>query len=591
MKIKDLTSDVLPANMTGPAPATSVYYLSAQGADQNPVDMRLHSAIAKMTGGISPIGLSLSFLDWFLHLAASPGKQSLLLAQAAGTALAHNPPADGDNRFADPAWNSWPFNLYAQSFTQTQKFWEAATGGVRGVEPHHEDVVKFSARQLLDMWSPSNFGLTNPEVWRAACESRGQSVLAGYAHWLEDIVRAAGLAQGRVPDEQDKPYRVGVDVAQTPGKVVWKNDLIELIQYAPQTADVYREPILIVPSWIMKYYILDLSPHNSMVAYLVSQGHTVFIVSWRNPQERDRDLGMEDYLARGLFDVINAIAPICDGAPVHAVGYCLGGTLLAIGAAALDGGLQKCAAPLKSVTLLAAQTDFADPGELGLFIDDSELAVLDAMMWRKGYLDGVQMAGSFELLNSRDLIWSRNMRQYLLGKRIAPNDLMAWNADTTRLPYRMHSQYLTSLFLRNDLAEGRYCVNGKAISIGNIKAPLFVLGTERDHVSPWHSVYKIHLLADTEIDFVLASGGHNAGIVSEPGHARRSYRMTPHRPANSPYIAADTWLQAAQQCEGSWWPHWQQWLAAHSSSERIAPPVMGAGQVLDDAPGQYVREA
>jgi polyhydroxyalkanoate synthase len=598
MKIADMHSLPPPSASAPLVPNPLACYLSADGVDQNPLDMRLHSSIAKMTGGISPIGMTLAYLDWFLHLAAAPGKQAALWAETAQAALTAKPliaagedaaAKSGDTRFTDAAWANWPFNLFAQSFVQTQQFWEKATTGVRGVEPHHAHIVNFAARQWLDMFSPSNFGATNPEVWRAARESKGQSVLSGWNHLLEDLARMQATARGAPAAPVDNPYTVGVNVALTPGKVVYKNDLVELIQYTPQTADVYREPVLIVPSWIMKYYILDLSPHNSMVRYLVEQGHTVFIISWRNPDAKDRDLGMGDYLARGLFDVLDQVALRCEAAPVHTVGYCLGGTLLAIAAAAIDGGVHACAAPLKSVSLLAAQTDFADPGELGLFIDHSELAMLDAMMWRKGYLEGSQMAGSFELLNSRDLIWSRNMRQYLLGKRSIPNDLMAWNADATRLPYRMHSQYLTSLFLHNDLSEGRYCVDGKAISVSNIRAPLFVLGTERDHVSPWRSVYKIHLLADAEIDFVLASGGHNAGIVSEPGHARRSYRSAAHRPANSAYLNADEWLHTAHSTEGSWWPHWQQWLSAHSSSKRIAPPVLDAAGTLDDAPGQYVR--
>jgi polyhydroxyalkanoate synthase subunit PhaC len=276
---------------------------------------------------------------------------------------------------------------------------------------------------------------------------------------------------------------------------------------------------------------------------------------------------------------------------VHAVGYCLGGTLLAIAAATLGRGSDGAIAPLKSVTLLAAQTDFSDPGELGLFIDDSQLAFLDSMMWDKGYLDGSQMAGSFQLLNSRDLVWSATMRKYLLGIRTEPNDLMAWNADTTRMPYRMHSDYLKHLFLHNDLAKGTYCVNGAPVALKNIDAPMYVVGTERDHVSPWRSVYKIHLLANTDIDFVLASGGHNAGIVSEPGHARRSYQVLPHGPANGAYVGPDAALAAADKVDGSWWPNWQQWLAAHSDPVKVAPCPMGAGVTLENAPGRYVLGA
>ena len=596
MKLTEMSS------MAGPVAAASAVPEKHAGYPQmdvhHPLDLQLQSALAKMSAGLSPIGLSLAFQDWLLHLAASPGKQSELMAQLSrhvlewGPALAlaksHSAEVAADTRFAENGWANWPFNLYAKGFVQTQEFWQQATSGVRGVSPHHARVVKFAARQWMDVFSPSNFALTNPEVLRASVDSKGHNYVSGWRHWMEDV-KGMHAKSGSAPKvARDKPHAVGRDVALTPGKVVFRNELVELIQYAPQTADVYREPVLIVPSWIMKYYILDLSAHNSLVRYLVQQGHTVFMISWRNPDANDRNLGMDDYLFLGLLDVLREVSRIGAGAPLHAVGYCLGGTLLGIAAAAIGSGRHAGIAQLKSVTLLAAQTDFTDPGELGLFINDSELAFLDAMMWEKGYLDGAQMAGSFQMLNSRDLIWSHNMRQYMLGIRTVPNDLMAWNADTTRMPYRMHSEYLNRLFLHNDLAEGRYRVNGRAVALTDIRAPMYVLGAERDHVSPWRSVYKINLLSNTEVDFVLAAGGHNAGIVSEPGHARRSYKVNPHRPAGAAYVAPDEWLQTASQVDGSWWPHWQQWLVAHSDSERAAPPSMGAGVTLADAPGLYV---
>ncbi|MFA9219359.1 MAG: PHA/PHB synthase family protein, partial [Sphingomonadaceae bacterium] len=514
-------NDVKVEKGAGAAANQPACYLEQPGG-ANPLDLALQSAMAKITMGVSPIAMSLAFQDWLLHLATSPGKQlelAQLLTQLT-TDIAPIDPArrEGESRFAAPGWEQWPFSAMSHSFMQAEQFWRQATSGVRGVAPHHADVVNFTARQLLDLAAPSNYFLTNPEVLRTAVETGGQSVLKGWANWLQDMA-------GRKPaaaDEQSA-YQVGRNVAMTPGKVVYRNELIELIQYAPQTPQVYREPLLIVPSWIMKYYILDLSPHNSMVRYLVEQGHTVFLVSWRNPVAADRDLGMDDYLKHGVFDAVAEVDRIT-GQPVHGIGYCLGGTLLSMAAAVYGAQRDGYAGKLKSVSLLAAQTDFSEPGELGLFIDDSELAFLDAMMWQHGYLDGSQMAGSFQLLNSRDLVWSRIMQEYLMGKRSVPNDLMAWNADTTRMPYRMHSEYLKRLFLHNDLAEGRYCVDGKAVALTDIKAPLYVVGTGRDHVSPWKSVYKIHLSASGPVDFVLASGGHNAGIVSEPGHAKRSFK-------------------------------------------------------------------
>jgi polyhydroxyalkanoate synthase len=370
--------------------------------------------------------------------------------------------------------------------------------------------------------------------------------------------------------------------------VVYRNELIELIQYAPQTPAVWHEPVLIVPSWILKYYILDLSPHNSLVRYLVERGHTVFMISWKNPREEARNVGLNDYLQLGLFDAFAQVRRITGAAPVHAAGYCLGGTLLAIGAAALGHDSRPLSVPLETVTLFAAQTDFSEPGELGLFIDSSELAYLDALMWEQGYLDGAQMAGAFQLLHSRDLTWSRSIREYLLGQHAEPTDLMAWNADTTRLPYRMHSENLKYLYLRNDLAEGRYCVDGRPVALADLKRPVFLVGTERDHVSPWRSVYKLHRLTGAEISFLLTSGGHNAGIVSEPGHAGRRYRFST-RHKDAPHVSPNEWFAQTPVCEGSWWPCWQQWLVAHSG-EKIVPPALGGGTVLSDAPGTYVLE-
>ena len=496
-----------------------------------------------------------------------------------------------DRPFADPAWAAWPFCQYVSVFKQAEQFWQRATSDVAGVAPHHAELVRFTARQLLDMWSPSNFPWTNPEVLRAACATGGASLVAGWRNWRQDACRRLAPPGAAVSEPIDAPYVPGVDVALTPGTVVLRNALIELIQYKPQTDAVYREPVLIVPSWIMKYYILDLSPHNSLVGYLVRKGHTVLMISWRNPDARDRNLGLADYLHHGVFAALEQAGAVGGGAPVHAVGYCLGGTLLAM-AAALHADQHQAGStapptPLASVTLIAAQTDFSEPGELGLFIDDSELAFLDALMWEQGYLSGDQMAASFQLLHARDLVWSRLMREYLLGQRSAPNDLMAWNADSTRLPFHMHSEYLHQLFLRNDLAEGRYQVDGRPVLLSAITAPMFVLATERDHVSPWRSVYKIHQLCDAPIDFVLASGGHNAGVVSEPGHPGRSYLSLSTGPAPRRRSVAAQWLERAHRHEGSWWPHWQHWLAQHSSPRKVAPPAL-AGPALGPAPGQYV---
>jgi polyhydroxyalkanoate synthase subunit PhaC len=375
------------------------------------------------------------------------------------------------------------------------------------------------------------------------------------------------------------PFRPGRDVACTPGEVVFRNRLIELIRYRPATETVHPEPVLVVPAWIMKYYILDLAPESSLVRFLVEQGHTVYMISWRNPGPEDRGLSMNDYRVMGIMDALEAI-----GRKVHAVGYCLGGTLLAIAAAAMarDGDDR-----LLTVTLLAAQVDFEEAGELTLFMDESEVSLLEDLMSAQGFLDSRQMAGAFQLLRSNDLVWSRRVREYLLGQRAPLSALAAWNADGTRMPARMHSEYLRRLFLNNELSEGRYPVEGRAIGLRDLKLPVFAVGTTNDHIAPWRSVYKIHLLADAEITFLLASGGHNVGIVSPVnGFAGASYQVATRR-HDEPYLDPDRWASSAPRREGSWWPEWQRWLAAHSSA-RVAPPAMPAS--LGAAPGEYVLQ-
>jgi len=554
---------------------------------------------ARGTSGMSPASGLLAWVDWVLHLSLSPGKQRSLLENGlrqqqrlvryAGHA-GHGDdcplciePLEQDRRFAAPAWKRWPFNVIHQGFLLHQQWWHNATTGVRGMTRHHEKMMTFAGRQWLDMWSPSNFIWTNPEVLDAIRESGGANLWQGAMNFLDDARRLAlDAAPAGVED-----FEVGRDVALTPGKVVFRNHLIELIQYAPTTPDVHAEPVLIIPSWIMKYYILDLSPHNSMVRYLVGQGHTVFILSWKNPTAADRDLGLEDYRWLGVMDALDTVTNIVPGRKVQAVGYCLGGTLLTIAAAAMarDGDDR-----LQSLTLLASETDFRESGEIALFIDESQLAWLEAEMWDKGYLDGWQMAGAFQMLNSRDLIWSRRVREYLLGERQTLNDLMAWNADVTRMPYRMHSEYLRSLYMDNDLAEGRYRADGRPVAIADIEVPMFIVGTVRDHVAPWPSVFKMHLLNGGELTFVLTSGGHNAGVVSEPGHPRRSFQIAT-RAAGERYVDPQQWRAETPLQEGSWWPAWQQWLARRSP-ERVAPPAIGGGHStyapLGDAPGTWV---
>jgi polyhydroxyalkanoate synthase len=563
------------------------------------LDRAVHAEIARFTGGLSPAAIVLAYADWTMHFAVSPGKHLALAGEVlqdilrlADTsvhwATKFRPwslikPPPHDHRFADPDWGLPDFNLMAQAFLLGEKWWHSAATDVRGVAVSNAAIVDFALRQCLDTIAPSNFALLNPEVLREIVETGGGNLLAGWHHLIEDV---EAVLAGAKPATR---FVVGKDVATTKGKVVYRNKLIELIQYASTTASVRPNPVLIVPAWIMKYYIIDLSPCNSLVKFLVENGFSVFIVSWRNPTSDCRDFCLEDYRKRGVEAAIAAVNKILPATPIHAMGYCLGGTLLAIAAAKLANEQPD---RLRSVTLLSAQTDFSEAGELTLFINESQVAFLEDIMWEQGVLDATQMAGAFQILRSNDMIWSRMIRDYLMGERETPNDLMSWNADATRMPYRMHSEYLRKLFLNSDLAEGRYRVEGKPVALSDLHAPMFVVGTQRDHVAPWRSTHKIHFLApDADVTYVLTSGGHNAGIVAPPGEEGHSYQVLTKQ-ADGPYVGPDEWIKLAPRHQGSWWTGWVRFLENHSG-EPVAPPAIGgslASASLEDAPGEYVLQ-
>ena len=567
------------------------------------VDRDFRAQVAQMTSGLAPTAFSTAWADWISHLALSPSKQRELQRQAVvrandtwlfalrALAGAPVPPASGqageaDRRFESAAWSQFPFNVFARAYQNNVALMNEAVRGVSGVSEYHTQLLEFAARMMADASSPSNVLPLNPELLALTQEEQGQNLVRGFQNVVEDLGRTL---KGAVPAGTDE-FEVGRNVAVTPGKVVFRNELIELIQYSPTTPTVHAEPVLIVPAWIMKYYILDLSPRNSMVKYLVDQGHTVFMMSWMNPEEKDRDLGMDDYVGKGFMAALDAVSAIVPKRKVHAVGYCIGGTLLAIGAAALarDGDER-----LASITMFAAQTDFSEPGELAFFINPSQLAMLEATMHKKGVLESKQMGGAFAMLRARDLLWQPIVNQYLKGQRDRMIDLMAWNADGTRMPWRMHSEYLYRLYLDNELATNRFPVEGKLVRLSDIRVPMFIVGTETDHVAPWKSVYKTdNLVRSDDLSFLLTAGGHNAGIVAGPVHPKRHYRLRTRRLVD-PHLAPEDWFEAAPKTEGSWWPAWQGWLAAHSGA-RTKPPAMGtpgkAYDVIDDAPGQYVRQ-
>jgi len=572
--MKDLKSE--------PSSATDI---SASAMPQRP----LRKALAKFSNGSYATSMQAMWSDWAVHFAMAPDLH-VDLARSAGESwmqwvryvsmgcpddpdLRPVEPAKSDHRFRGEGWTKSPFAAMAQGFLLTEKLADEAVRNVPGLDVSRKASMAFTTRQILDAMAPSNFPATNPDVLTRTFTTGGANIHHGMQRALRDITE--------VPQPAGNT-QVGRDVATAPGKVVFRNHLIELLQYEPTTKTVHPEPILIVPAWIMKYYILDLSPENSLVRYLTDQGFTVFMISWRNPTAEDAQYGMQDYLEQGPRAAIDVIERHNGAQKIHVAGYCLGGTLLSIAAAAMarDGDDR-----LASMTLFAAQTDFSEPGELSLFINESQVSFLEDMMQEQGYLDASQMMSAFQMMRSNDLIWSQMVRKYLLGEDDAPmNDLMAWNSDTTRMPARMHSEYLRHMFLNNDLAAGRYHVDGHPVSLRDIRIPVFAVGTETDHIAPWTSVFKIHALGHADVTFALTNGGHNAGVLSEPGHKRRHFRIHTTKDGDKA-LAPEDWMDVAHMTDGSWWPAWASWLSDMSGT-KAKPPKMG--KALDDAPGTYV---
>jgi polyhydroxyalkanoate synthase len=564
------------------------------------LDRSVRAVAARMSGGISTHSFVEAWTDWVQHISQSPGRQLELVEHAQRNALkllAHSfnqsqdatppfVPKAYDHRFDHPSWQKVPFHMWQQGFLAVQDWWDIATDHLRGLEPENADRSRFLARQILDLYAPSNFPWLNPEIISETFRSHGRNLTTGAANFAHDYVKTVTQAHDPAPEG----YQIGQDLACTPGEVVFRNELFELIQYAPQTENVYSEPILIVPAWIMKYYILDLSPRNSMVRFLVAQGFTVFMISWCNPTAEQANLSLEDYRKDGVMAALSVVTDIVPDQKVHTVGYCLGGTILAIAAATMARDRDTRVA---SVTLMAAQVDFAEAGELLLFLDESQVAFLEDMMWDQGYLDRPQMARAFSTIRSEDLIYSRAVRRYFLGKQDLPTDMGVWVADTTRMPAQMHSEYLRSLFLENRLTAGRFAVEDRVIALKDISTPMFVIGTETDHIAPWKSVYKCQLFTDCDLTFVLTSGGHNSGIINEPEAQRGHYRLS-HRAEGALYVGPNDWLPRHLTQKGSWWPQWAAWLTARNGPKVPAPTSAGAPDTghspIMAAPGSFVHQ-
>ncbi len=491
-------------------------------------------------------------------------------------------PPKGDKRFADEAWSEQAaFDLLKQSYLLTADWLRKTMQEGAGDDPHRRSMVEFYTRQYVDALSPSNFLLTNPKALKHTAESGGRNLLKGLDNLLTDLERGHGRLSISMTDES--AFRLGDNIASTPGKVVFQNDLMQLIQYAPSTEQVFKRPLLIVPPWINKFYILDLRPKNSFIKWCVDQGHTVFVISWVNPDESLAHKRFDDYMLEGPLAALDAIKLATGEASVNIVGYCIGGTLTASTLAWLAAKRKK---PIASATFLTTMVDFAEAGELEVFIDDEQLGLIEDHMRKKGYLDGRHMAQVFNLMRDNDLIWSFVVNNYLMGKEPFPFDLLYWNGDSTRMPMMMHAFYLRRMYQENRLREpGGMELAGVPIDLRKVTVPTYLLSTREDHIAPWPATYAATQLYQGERRFVLSASGHIAGVVNPPAAGKYCYWTNPDLPPTP-----DDWLAAAERHEGSWWPDWQAWVAARAG--KLVParhPGDGKLKPIEDAPGSYVR--
>jgi polyhydroxyalkanoate synthase len=510
---------------------------------------------------------------WQRSMLKLMGQQSAPVAEA----------ARGDRRFRHEDWqNNFLYDYIKQSYLIAAKHLHASIAGVQGLDEHTARKVDFYTRQYIDALSPSNFVLTNPEVLRETVATGGQNLIRGFANLLEDLSRGNGSGlRLRMTDEH--AFQLGANIAVTPGKVVYQNDLMQLIQYSPATEQIYKRPLVIVPPWINKYYILDLRPNNSFVKWAVEQGHTVFIVSWVNPDARFASKTFEDYLNDGPLAAIDAVEKATGEREVNMIGFCLGGTLLAtaLGYLAAKGDKR-----VKSATFFATLLDFAEAGELEVFVDEPQVEALEKRMEERGYLEGAEMATTFNLLRANDLIWTFVVNNYLLGRDPFPFDLLYWNSDSTRMPAAMHSFYLRNMYLRNLLSQpGGIVMNDVPVDLSKVKIPLYFISTIEDHIAPWKSCYAGARLFKGRVRFVLGGSGHIAGIINPPAANKYGYWTNETLPETP-----EDWLSGATQHAGSWWVDWAEWADAQNG-EKVAARVPGAGTlpVIEDAPGSYVR--
>ena len=549
---------------------------------------------------LDPFNLVKSSAEWYTALAKDPQKainanlafmqKSMELYQQSltnllGGTVASDPVIQedrGDRRFKHEGWAEQPaFNAIKQSYLLTSKWLRDQVQGVEGLDAHTAEKVEFFTERYLDALSPTNFAATNPAVIEKVIETKGANLVHGLKNMLEDL--EAGKGELRIRMTDTSAFELGENVATTPGKVVFQNRMFQLIQYTPSTEKVLKRPLLVIPPWINKFYIMDLQPKNSLLKWLVEQGHTVFVVSWVNPDASYADTGFADYVTEGVLEAVNAVERATGESEINMIGYCIGGSLLATSLAYMKA---KGDERVKSATFFTTMLDFSDPGELGVFIDEEQICGLEKKMGESGYLDGSQMAGTFNLMRANDLIWSFYINNYLLGNDPRPFDLLYWNSDSTRMPAKMHAWYLRNLYLENNLCKpGGVTIDGVSIDISKVDIPVCFVSAVEDHIAPWKSTYSGAKLFSGDVRFILGGSGHIAGIINPPAAGKYGYRVTDELPADP-----EAWAAEAAVNEGSWWPEWDRWVKVLDSKEVSARNPGDRGMtIIENAPGSYVK--
>ncbi len=558
-------------------------FLKRQGEGSPSADpLNIGSAFMEMTTRLmsNPAGLvqaQIGFWQDYLTLWSNTARR--MMGDTVGPVIDE---PKGDRRFKDEAWReNEVFDFIRQSYLLSARYFTTTVNAAEGLDPKTAQKVDFYTRQFVDAMSPANFVMTNPEVLRRTAETGGTNLLKGLSNLLGDLERGKGKLRIRMTD--DSKFKVGENIAVTPGKVVFETPLMQLIQYSPATETVLKRPLVIFPPWINKFYILDLRPKNSFIRWAVEQGHTVFVASWVNPDEALAEKGFDDYMTEGVLAALDAIEKATGEKQVNAIGYCLGGTLLATTLAHMAVRKDN---RIKSATYFVTMTDFEEAGELGVFIDEEQLKALEERMNKRGFLDGREMATTFNMLRANDLIWSFVVNNYLLGQDPFPFDLLYWNDDSTRMPARMHSFYLRRMYQQNDLVKpGAIELLGTPIDLRKVKVPTYMISTREDHIAPWKSTYRGTQVFGGPVRFVLAASGHIAGVVNPPDSGKYSHWVNEALPP-----APDDWFGGATEMAGSWWPDWQRWVTALENT-RVPARVPGdrALPVIEDAPGRYVR--